>query len=250
MTASQPTQNASASTGIDIPQRVMTIGAHPDDAEFGAGATLARWASDGAIITMVVVTDGSKGSWDKDIDQQALIQTRIDEQTRSVDVLGAHEAIHLGHIDGELEHTMQLRVELATLIREHKPDVVLTHDPWQKYQLHPDHRVTGLASLDAVVSAREPLAMKHLELSAHRPATVLLWSAEAPDHAEKLNGEWSAKKIEALMCHVSQGMTTMGSPETSSEKLQQFADKIHEHHTESGRPFGCGPAETFKLIAP
>lgn len=228
----------------------MTIGAHPDDAEFGAGGTLARWASEGSDITMVIVTDGSKGSWDATVDQQLLIETRIKEQKNAAEVLGAQKVIHLGHVDGELVHTMELRVQLAQTIRQHTPEVVMTHDPWQMYQLHPDHRATGMAAIDAVVSAREPLAMQDLGLDAHRPSKLLLWAAEAPDHAEPMADLWFEKKIEALMCHTSQGTTTMGAAETGIEKRRIFADELLTRHVSAAKRFNVGLAETFKLISP
>lgn len=250
MTDGTPTSSSPSMAPLDVPGRAMTIGAHPDDAEFGAGATLARWASLGTQITMVILTDGSKGAWDPDTDQQELIETRIKEQANAADVLGAANVIHLEHVDGELEYSMNLRLELARHIRTEKPDVVLTHDPWQKYQLHPDHRVTGTAALDAVVTAREPLAARHLNLPAHRPSTALLWSADAPDHAEPMTDTWFESKIDALMCHTSQGTTTMSGAETGAESRLAFAASVRIRHARDGELFGHQLAEIFKLIVP
>ena len=140
-----------------VPDRVLTIGAHPDDAEFGAGGTLAAWADAGCEITMLVVTDGSKGSWDTDMTHDRLIDQRRAEQEAAARVIGANEPVMLGHVDGELEYSMALRAELCLWIRRLRPDVVLTHDPWQRYQLHPDHRVAGIAAIDGVVAARDHL---------------------------------------------------------------------------------------------
>jgi len=250
MTTGRPDEPSSDLTPLGIPERVLTIGAHPDDAEFGVGATIARWASSGTLVTMLIVTDGSKGSWDPDRDQADLIQTRRAEQARAAEVLGATSVIHLDHVDGELEYTMGLRRELATHIRTAKPDVLVTHDPWKRYQLHPDHRATGMATLDAVVAAREPLAYPELDLAAHRPRTVLLWSADAPDHAEQVTPNWFDRKLEALMCHASQGTTTMGGAESSAELRLAFVDRLAVWHADNGKPFGVGPAESFKKITP
>lgn len=250
MTDSTPASNNPSMAPLEVPGRAMTIGAHPDDAEFGAGATLARWALLGTQITMVIVTDGSKGAWDPDTDQQKLVETRIREQADAAEVLGAANVIHLGHIDGELEYSMDLRLELARHIRSAKPDVVLTHDPWQKYQLHPDHRVTGTATLDAVVTAREPLAARNLNLPAHRPSALLLWSADAPDHAEVMTESCFRMKLEALMCHTSQGTTTMGGAETGAESRLAFAASVRTRHANDGGRFGHQLAEIFKLITP
>lgn len=235
---------------LATPDRVLTIGAHPDDAEFGAGATLARWASDGADVTMLIVTDGSRGSWDPDTNQTHLINRRKDEQSRAADVLGAASVIHLDHVDGELENTMELRRSLAMHIRAARPDVLLTHDPWQRYQLHPDHRATGFAAVDAIVAAREPLAYRDSSTAAHRPTSVLLWSADEPDHAEPVTPDWFDVKIEALLCHASQGSTTMGGADSGTDRRLAFIDRLAVWHAESGELFGIGPAEVFKKITP
>jgi len=235
---------------LKIPKRALTIGAHPDDAEFGAGAAIARWADAGTEVSMIVVTDGSKGAKNASIDSEALVRRRTSEQSRAAKVLGAVSVIHLGCVDGELEYTMDLRRVLARHIREARPDVVLTHDPWQRYQMHPDHRVTGFAAIDAVVAAREPLMYTDLGIPAHRPDSVLLWSADEPDHAEPVEPEWFDRKVEALLCHSSQGPTTMGGAESGAERRIAFIDHLALWHANSGEVFGVGPAETFKRITP
>lgn len=237
-------------TPLSTPQRVLTIGAHPDDAEFGAGATLARWISDGAHVTVCVVTDGSKGSWNRDEDTQSLILRRIEEQRQSAETLGIREVVHLGYVDGELEYSMGLRRDLARQIRLTRPDVVLSHDPWQRYQLHPDHRATGFAAVDAVVDAREPLAHADMPHPAHRPSTLLLWSADDPDHAEPVEPQWFAVKVQALLCHSSQSATTMGDAASGEDERQAFEQRLATWQDASGAAFGMGPAETFKRITP
>jgi LmbE family N-acetylglucosaminyl deacetylase len=232
------------------PTNVLTIGAHPDDAEFGAGATIARWRASGARITMLIVTDGSKGSWNIQIDSEKLVDARKEEQLRAAHALGGATPIHLGHVDGELEYSMELRKEISLHIRRIKPDVVLTHDPWQRYQLHPDHRITGLVGVDAVVSAREPLAFRDSGLAAHRPEALLLWSADDPNHAEPVTPEWFDRKIEALLCHSSQARTTMGGAGSSAEQRVAFIDRLALWHADNGEAFGIGPAESFRKIVP
>lgn len=235
---------------LPLPRRVLTVGAHPDDAEFGAGATLARWAGDGCDVTMVIATDGSKGSWDPRSRPDEIAGVRRAEQRRAADILGAGTVVHLDGVDGELEYSAALRERLARLIRVHRPDIVLTHDPWERYQLHPDHRNTGLAALDAVVAAREPLFYPNQEVEAHRPEAVLLWSADEPDHAEPAPTEFIERKIEALLCHSSQSTTTMGDAARSDQHRRAFAERIELSLTDAGRRFGTGPAEVFKRLTP
>lgn len=237
-------------TPLAVPARVLTFGAHPDDAEFGAGATLARWAKHGASVTMCILTDGSKGSWDASIPAADLVETRKREQALAAATIGATEVIHLNSVDGDLEHSIALRDELAAIIRRTRPDVVLTHDPWQRYQLHPDHRATGRAALDAVVAAREPRALPDSPIPAHRPSAILLWSADEPDHAEPIPAAAFDTKVEALLSHASQSETTMGGAGDADAARAAFIDKLRSHHERAGGAFGLGPAETFKRITP
>jgi LmbE family N-acetylglucosaminyl deacetylase len=235
---------------LPAPDRVLTVGAHPDDAEFGAGATIARWASEGAELVMCIVTDGSRGSWDPDEDPDALAARRIAEQEAAGAVLGARHIVHLGLPDGELESSVELRNEIARQICIFSPDIVLSHDPWQRYQLHPDHRATGIATADAVVRAREPLAMRGSGLDAHRPSTFLLWSADEPDHAEPVDEAWFARKVEALLCHASQSSTTMSGAAEGVDQREAFTTRLWAWQFEQGSDLGVGPSETFKRLTP
>ncbi len=131
---------------LDVPRSVLAIGAHPDDVEFGAGATLAKWAAAGCVVHHIVCTDGSKGTWDPEADTARLIELRQHEQRAAAAALGGRgEVVFLGQVDGELENTRALRGELVLWIRRLRPAVILTHDPWKRYRLHPDHRHAGRA---------------------------------------------------------------------------------------------------------
>ena len=114
------------------PARALAIGAHPDDVEFGAGGTLARWAAAGTEVHLLVLTDGSKGTWDADDDLVRLIATRVDEARDAAKTL-ADGTVHFGgFVDGELESGIDARRVVCRTIREVRPDVVLGHDPWQR----------------------------------------------------------------------------------------------------------------------
>jgi len=237
---------------LDPPGRALTIGAHPDDAEFGAGGTLARWAAAGCEISMLIVTDGSKGTWDHALDPDDLARIRHAEQQRAADVIGAAETIMLDHRDGELEYTMDLRAELCLWIRRLRPNIVLTHDPWRRYMLHPDHRATGWAAIDGVVAARDHLFFPEQladGLTEHRPDALLLWAADEPDHWEDI-AETFDQKVEALLCHSSQGNTTMGNAHESTNHRHEFAGRLREWATHQGMPAGLDAAEAFKVIRP
>lgn len=238
---------------LPVPARALTIGAHPDDAEFGAGGTLARWASAGCEVSMLIVTDGSKGTWEPDLSPAELTEMRRDEQQRAADALGATgQVIILAHPDGELEYSMELRRELCRWIRQLRPDVLLTHDPWRRYMLHPDHRVTGIATVDAVVAARDHLFFPDQltgGLSKHRPDRLLFWAADEPDHWEDIVGTFEAK-IGALLCHSSQMRTTMGDAGSGEEQRRAFEERIRRRAAEQGAPAGLALAEAFKMVRP
>lgn len=237
---------------LPVPRRALAIGAHPDDAEFGAGGTLAKWAAAGTEATLLVLTDGSKGSWDPSLSPSDLVRMRMNEQTRAADALGVDSALNLSHVDGELEYTMELRAEVCLWIRRLRPDVVLTHDPWRRYMLHPDHRATGWAAIDGVVAARDHLFFPEQlagGLAHHRPGTVLLWAADAPDHHEDVTG-FMEHKVAALLSHSSQATTTMDGAGHSEEATEAFRLEIDDRARTAGSEAGLARAEAFKRITP
>ncbi len=147
---------------------------------------------------------------------------------------------------------MALHRELAGWIRRLRPEVVLTHDPWKRYMLHPDHRVTGFAAVDAVVAARDHLFFPSSSpdgVEKHRPATLLLWAADEPDHFEDIAATFAAK-LAALLRHSSQTQTTMGDASASDVARAAFEDGSSEWAAELGQPAGLPLAESFKRLTP
>lgn len=234
---------------LAVPQRALAIGAHPDDIEFGCGGTLAGWAASGCQVSMVVVTDGSKGSWDPDADPSQLAERRSGEQSAAVEILGAASVTWLDYVDGELEYSMALRRRIAEQIRLARPDVLLSHDPWQRYQLHPDHRATGMGAVDGMVAARDPLFFADMGLDSHRPSAMLLWSADTPDYWHDISASIDTK-IAALLCHSSQGETTMGNAHEGGDATTAFSDRIRDWAGRSGAAANLELAEAFKRLTP
>lgn len=237
---------------LPTPERALTIGAHPDDAEFGAGGTLAKWAAEGCHITMLIVSDGSKGTWDPHLDPEALIAARQAEQRRAADRLGARDVVMLDHVDGEIVNTVALRQELSFWIRTTRPDVVLSHDPWKRYMLHPDHRATGMAAIDSIVAARDHLFFPEQlseHVTKHRPAAILLWSADEIDYWEDIAATFDVK-IAALLEHSTQGPTTMASAHVNQDGRQEFVAKLRAWSATTGEPVGMEAAEGFKRLFP
>lgn len=236
-------------TGIPIPARAVAVGAHPDDIEFGCGATLAQWAEHGSDVRLVILTDGSKGTWDPDADIEELVAVRHAEQLDAAKALGASVVEFVDLVDGELDVGPTERGVLCELLRALRPDVVLGHDPWKRYRLHPDHRRAGELLLDALVAARDPKFFPGRGVP-HRPGLLLLFEADEADHAEDVASGLDAK-LAALRCHVSQWRSTMGieagSPEETAQRAA-FEARVRRDAEEAGAPFGLAVAEAFKVM--
>ncbi len=151
----------------------------------------------------------------------------------------------LGRVDGELDSDRSTRGEVARVIRELRPDVVLGHDPWKRYRLHPDHRNAGLLTCDAIVAARDPHFHPEHELAHHRPRALLLWEADQPSHAEDVAAT-ADRKLHALEAHQSQFESTMLA--VDDEQLGAFRTRVRDRLADLGAPHGFAAAEVFALI--
>jgi LmbE family N-acetylglucosaminyl deacetylase len=234
---------------LPTPARALAVGAHPDDIEFGCGATLARWAADGCALTHLVLTDGAKGTWDPDTDPATLAAARQAEQREAAGRLGGGAVGFLGRPDGELRNGVQERYEVCRWIRSVRPDVVLGHDPWRRYRLHPDHRNAGFIVTDALVAARDPAFFGDQGLEPWRPEALLLWEADVANHYESATG-FAEAKVDALLAHASQHRSSMGVVGAGGELEghEAFAARVTAQLAAHGAHFGAGPAEAFHLI--
>jgi LmbE family N-acetylglucosaminyl deacetylase len=225
------------------PASVLVVMAHPDDAEFSAGGTLARWTAEGARVTYCICTDGDKGTSDPGRDPGEVAQMRIEEQRAAARVLGVEEVIFLGHPDGTLQPTLELRRDIVRVIRRVRPEAVLCPDPTRRfgpeYINHPDHRAIGEVALDAVYpSARDPLVFPELVdegLAPHRVAQVFVANPSETTCLVDITGTLD-RKLEALRQHRSQ---------ISDERLREL---VPRRAAEIGAPHGLAAAEAFHHI--
>jgi LmbE family N-acetylglucosaminyl deacetylase len=245
----------SPSTELPRPDVALAIAAHPDDAEFACGATLARWAEAGCAVFELVLTDGQKGTWEPDSDPAALAAARRVEQQQAASLLGVASVDFLGLTDGELQSGLAERRLVCAAIRRIRPDVVLGHDPWRRYRLHPDHRHAGWLTVDGVVAARDPAFFPDLGLPPHRPRTLLLFEPDQPNHVEPASPEHLDRKVRALLAHQSQLRSTMGidpaaTPEEVEAARAAFRDAVVRQAAHHGALAGLSAGEAFHRIEP
>jgi LmbE family N-acetylglucosaminyl deacetylase len=191
--------------------RVLAITAHPDDVDFGAAGTVATWTDAGIEVSYCVVTDGDAGGFDPAIPRSEIGPLRRAEQTAAAKCVGVHDVRFLGYPDGQVEATLDLRRDLARVIRQVRPDRVLASSPDRDYvrigRSHPDHRAVGSATLDAVYpDARNPFAFPSLladeGLAAWTVREVWIVGSD-PNHYVDVTATF-ARKIAALRAHESQ----------------------------------------------
>jgi len=223
----------------DGPQTGMVIVAHPDDAEFMFGGTVAKFCAQGWLMYYVLVTSGDKGTHDEKLSHQALAAIREQEQRDACNVLGVKDVIFLGYPDGFLKPDDELRGEIVRLLREYRPDVVLTWDGFRQGFNHSDHRAVGIAVRDAVYPAvRDHLYYpkhRHDGLDAHQVNEMLLGGTDDPDYRVDISGHLETK-LEAIVCHKSQ---IGGTP-----------DEVRKRWTERMQSQGRGVAmEYFKRVS-
>lgn len=194
-------------------ERALVAFAHPDDAEFLCGGTVAGWTREGVEVTYVCATDGSAGWNGPDLSREEIAARRKEEMHEVAGMLGVHEVRFLDHPDGMVEPSLDLRRDLTREVRRVRPDVLVSFDPsllWsgRSYINHPDHRAVGEAIL-AVVACDAPTRPQFPELIEEglEPFKVRrLWLAtDAPDadHAVDI-GEAIDLKVRALAAHLSQ----------------------------------------------
>jgi LmbE family N-acetylglucosaminyl deacetylase len=185
----------------------MVITAHPDDAEFGAAGTIARWTREGKSALYVVCTSGDKGTRDRSLTPEKLMAIREQEQRDACRVLGITQVIFLGYKDQTLEDTPQFRKRLVEMIRTYRPDTIISLDPYRRYLWHRDHRIVGQVVMDAVFPfARDHMAYPDLldrGLEPHNVKEVLFFGTDEINHYCDI-AETFDQKLAALQCHHSQ----------------------------------------------
>src|ERR1700722_2364069 len=226
----------------ETPSVVLAVYAHPDDADVGCGGSLARWAKAGSAVHLVVCTDGGKGTSALSVVPAELAEERAGELEASSALIGLRSLENLGLPDGELVDSTAFRGELVRRVRARRPDLVCGHDPsalffGQDYVNHRDHRILGLALLDAVAPAA---ALPHYFPDAgppHQVRTVLLSGTLEPDEWVDVSDTIECKAA-AVECHRTQ----------FAEPGGWAGDAVRRRAAEEGRRAGTPYAEGFRRL--
>ncbi len=212
---------------------ILAVGAHPDDIDIGCSGSIAKWIREGAEVYYLVLTDGSKGSEDLTISDKKLIRIRKSEQQQAADLLGVKKVFFLEFVDGELENTPALRKQIVKIIRQIKPTTVICWDPTLFYDEgrmfvnHPDHRISGEATIDCVYPfARNARTFPELldeGLEPHVVEELLIMNFSKASYFVDIT-ETIDKKLKALACHKSQ-----------FNDIQKFTQMIREMNKKAGQ---------------
>jgi LmbE family N-acetylglucosaminyl deacetylase len=230
-------------------QKAMVFFAHPDDAEFMAGGTIAKWASEGKEVVLCVVTNGSHGSNDPSIKREELIEARKREQKAAAQITGASDIVFLGYEDCHVEDSHDLRRDMIREMRRLKPEVVVGPDPPpnifpQRYINHPDHRNVGQALCAALSPGVTTVPIYRSELydkgfEPHAVKAALFAMSPDPDLFIDIT-ESIEKKIESILAHYSQ------APEFRADLSERMKEWAAQAAASSGHDYKY--AEAFKAI--
>jgi LmbE family N-acetylglucosaminyl deacetylase len=227
---------------VDTPSTALAIYAHPDDPDVSCGGTLAVWAKAGCEVTVLLCTDGGKGSRDPSVDPEELIAQRVAEAETAGAIIGVARQEWLNYPDGELTDDEAFRGVLVAAVRRHRPEVVLCPDPTaiffgQEYFNHRDHRYTGWAVLDAVAPAASLPHYFPGAGPAHEVRTVLLSGTLEPDVWVDITTTIECKG-EAVGCHRSQ----------FPDGVEWASTSVRLGAEDAGRRAGVTYAEGFRRL--
>ncbi len=229
----------------EAPKSAMSIMAHPDDTEFSCGGTFAIWARAGTEITMVILTDGSKGSPDRSLTYAQLMEMRKAEQAAAAKLLGVTRVVHLDYEDGVLQPTIELRRDIARVIRQYRPAVIITGDPdarfgGENYINHPDHRAAAEATLYGIFPAADN----------HNYYPELLAEGLEPHYVEQLYiTQWGeGKTVVALDEEAMNAKLAALGEHTSQFKLSDVEPFVRERTAEASAKYGVPYVETYRRL--
>ena len=229
-------------------ERILVVAAHPDDIDFGASGSVASWTAEGIEVAYCILTDGDAGGSDRSQSRAEMAKVRREEQTAAAACVGVADLTFLGHPDGRLESTLEVRRDIARVIRRVRPQRVVGSSPernWQRiFASHPDHLAAGVATMAAVYpDARNPFAHPELleeGLEPHTVEEIWMMAFPTPDTWVDVTEQFD-RKVAALQCHRSQ----VGGWDGLDEAMREWGSAIaHQGGLPEGRL-----AEAFRVIS-
>ena len=210
--------------------KILVVTAHPDDVDFGAGGSVASWGAEGHEVAYCICTRGEAGEAPPEVPRAEVPARREREQRVAAAVLGVTDVTFLEFEDGRLQHTLELRRDISRVIRQVRPERVVTHSPvrmWERvYASHPDHLAAGEATMAAVYpDARNPHAHPELLTAGYEPWTVseiYVMSAAQGEPVYLDITDAIDKKVEALRAHASQ----TGSMTDLAERMREWGTMV------------------------
>jgi LmbE family N-acetylglucosaminyl deacetylase len=228
--------------------RILVVTAHPDDVDFGAAGSVATWTDAGIDVSYCIVTDGDAGGFDPSVPRGEIPAIRRAEQTAAAKTLGVTDLHFLGHPDGRLEPTIELRRDISRVIRIVRPGRVVCQSAERNYARifasHPDHLAAGEATLCAVYpDSRNPFAHPELAAEGLEPHTVAeVWIMAATVATQVVDiTDTVDRKIAALRCHESQ----LANPEAIDDLIRNWGEAVAK-----GFDLPAGRlAESFQVVS-
>lgn len=186
--------------------KVLVVTAHPDD-ETSCGGTIAKLAKQGHEVVIAVATNGNKGTHDPNIRPELLAQKRHLEMGNACEILGVKKLVWLDYDDGALYESPELKERIYRTIRLETPDILITFDPWRKWEFHPDHRTIGYIATEAAYLADGFHYFPEHQaegIKPHKPKEIYLFGSDEPNYFVDISDTWE-QKYRAADAHESQG---------------------------------------------
>lgn len=224
-------------------RRCLAVAAHPDDLEFGAAGTVARWVQEGWDVRYVLVTSGQRGTQDATVSADDFGRLREAEACEAARLTGVTDVTFLGWMDAEVQYGVDLQRDLSRQFRRHQPHRLLCMDPsllpTEEFVNHPDHRHVATATLDITVTGGTTAAIFPELLAEGLPPWQglediwLMGPAGGPEVVDI--SDTFATKMAALRAHTSQ----------VGPEVEQF---MGPRLRQLGEAHGFAYAESFRVI--
>ena len=194
-------------------KKILVILAHPDDPEFFCGATIAHWCADGHEVHYCLLTRGQKGAPDLTRSADEIADLRVKEQISAAEFLGVNSVEFMDYVDGELFPDLEMRKKVVRVIRQLKPEILVTSDPLNLFPgdnriNHPDHRAAGQVVIDAAFPAAGnpmffPELIREENLESHSVEEIWLSATAQPNFCINVIDHFETK-MKAIQHHASQ----------------------------------------------